>query len=96
MGQENSLRRVVVTGMGMVTPLGCGVEHIWARLIAGGSGAKAIDTFDVSDIHAAIPPLGGRQPAASARQNNTWWFIGGAFAALIAFLVIFRKPAPPD
>jgi hypothetical protein len=49
-----------------------------------------------SDVHAAIPPLGGRQPATSARQNNTWWFIGGAFAALIAFLVIFRKPAPPD
>jgi 3-oxoacyl-[acyl-carrier-protein] synthase II len=55
------LRRVVVTGMGMVTPLGCGVEHTWARLIAGESGAKAIDTFDVSDITckiAGVIPIG--------------------------------------
>jgi hypothetical protein len=55
------LRRVVVTGMGMVTPLGCGVEHTWARLIAGESGAKAIDTFDVSDIAckiAGVIPIG--------------------------------------
>ena len=61
MGWENSLRRVVVTGMGMVTPLGCGVEHTWARLIAGESGAKAIDTFDVSDITckiAGVIPIG--------------------------------------
>jgi 3-oxoacyl-[acyl-carrier-protein] synthase II len=60
-GWENSLRRVVVTGMGMVTPLGCGVEHTWARLIAGESGAKAIDTFDVSDITckiAGVIPIG--------------------------------------
>jgi 3-oxoacyl-[acyl-carrier-protein] synthase II len=58
---ENGLRRVVVTGMGMVTPLGCGVEHTWARLIAGESGAKAIDTFDVSDITckiAGVIPIG--------------------------------------
>jgi 3-oxoacyl-[acyl-carrier-protein] synthase II len=55
------LRRVVVTGMGMVTPLGCGVEPTWARLIAGESGAKAIDTFDVSDITckiAGVIPIG--------------------------------------
>ena len=55
------MRRVVVTGMGMVTPLGCGVEHTWARLIAGESGAKAIDTFDVSDITckiAGVIPIG--------------------------------------
>ena len=60
-GWENGLRRVVVTGMGMVTPLGCGVEHTWARLIAGDSGAKAIDTFDVSDITckiAGVIPIG--------------------------------------
>src|SRR5260221_2339866 len=47
--------------MGMVTPLGWGVEHPWARLIAGESGAKAIDTFDVSDITckiAGVIPIG--------------------------------------
>ena len=48
------MRRVVVTGMGMVTPLACGVEATWARLIAGESGAKKIDTFEVSDITSKI------------------------------------------
>ncbi|WP_068031766.1 beta-ketoacyl-ACP synthase II [Rhodoplanes sp. Z2-YC6860] len=55
------MRRVVVTGLGMVTPLGCGVEHNWSRLIAGESGARKIDTFEVSDIScqiAGVIPVG--------------------------------------
>jgi len=67
------LRRVVVTGMGMVTPLGCGVEHTWARLIAGDSGAKAIDTFDVSDITckiAGVIPIGD---GANGTYNPDQW-----------------------
>lgn len=54
-------RRVVVTGMGLVTPLGVGVNHVWSRLIAGESGVRAITKFDVSDIKAKISgdvPLG--------------------------------------
>jgi 3-oxoacyl-[acyl-carrier-protein] synthase II len=55
------MRRVVVTGLGMVTPLGCGVETNWSRLIAGESGARKIDTFEVSDIScriAGVIPVG--------------------------------------
>ena len=55
------MRRVVVTGLGMVTPLGCGVETNWSRLVAGESGAKKIDTFEVSDISckiAGVIPVG--------------------------------------
>src|SRR6267154_2425585 len=48
------MRRVVVTGMGMVTPLGCGVETTWRRLLAGHSGARRIETFDVSDLPCKI------------------------------------------
>jgi 3-oxoacyl-[acyl-carrier-protein] synthase II len=48
------MRRVVVTGLGMVTPLGCGVEPTWSRLLAGASGAGPIRTFDVSDLPARI------------------------------------------
>ncbi len=48
------MRRVVVTGMGMVTPLGCGVETTWQRLLAGESGARRIETFDVSDLPCKI------------------------------------------
>ena len=44
------MRRVVVTGMGMVTPLACGVEETWARLLDGQSGAGSITRFDASDV----------------------------------------------
>jgi 3-oxoacyl-[acyl-carrier-protein] synthase II len=48
------MRRVVVTGLGMVTPLGCGVEATWQRLLASESGIKRIDRFEVSDIASQI------------------------------------------
>lgn len=48
------MRRVVVTGLGLTTPLGCGVKHVWKRLIEGESGIRAIQNFDVSDIPSKI------------------------------------------
>lgn len=48
------MRRVVVTGMGLVTPLGTGVRVNWDRLTAGQSGVRAIQNFDVSDLPARI------------------------------------------
>ncbi len=57
------LRRVVVTGLGMVTPLGCGVEPTWRHLLAGKSGAARVEKCDVSDISAQIAcsiPLGSK------------------------------------
>ncbi|MER2607233.1 MAG: beta-ketoacyl-ACP synthase II [Siculibacillus sp.] len=48
------MRRVVVTGMGMVTPLGCGVEATWANILAGKSGAVRIDDFEVDDLACRI------------------------------------------
>jgi 3-oxoacyl-[acyl-carrier-protein] synthase II len=48
------MRRVVVTGMGMVTPLGDGVDATWSRLIAGESGIRAIQSFDTSDLPTKI------------------------------------------
>ena len=43
------MRRVVVTGLGLVTPLGADVETSWANLIAGKSGATKITHFDASN-----------------------------------------------
>jgi 3-oxoacyl-[acyl-carrier-protein] synthase II len=47
---EARMRRVVVTGLGMVTPLACGVEETWSRLIAGQSGAGPITRFDPANV----------------------------------------------
>ena len=44
------MRRVVITGLGMVTPLACGVEQTWSRLLAGQSGAGLITRFDASNV----------------------------------------------
>ena len=48
------MRRVVVTGIGVASPLGVGAELTWKRLIAGESGARIIDEFDVSDLPCKI------------------------------------------
>ncbi|WEK06602.1 MAG: beta-ketoacyl-ACP synthase II [Candidatus Devosia phytovorans] len=67
------LRRVVVTGLGLVTPLGCGVEATWANLLAGKSGAKRIDDFQVDDLACQIAhrlPLGDY---ADGKYNPDEW-----------------------
>ncbi|WP_020594054.1 beta-ketoacyl-ACP synthase II [Kiloniella laminariae] len=48
------MRRVVITGLGMVSPLGSGVDHIWSRLINGESGINKIEGFEVSDLPSQI------------------------------------------
>lgn len=48
------MRRVVITGIGLVTPLGCGAGDVWANLLAGKNGAKRVTDFDVSDIACQI------------------------------------------
>ncbi|MEM1378953.1 MAG: beta-ketoacyl synthase N-terminal-like domain-containing protein, partial [Pseudomonadota bacterium] len=48
------MRRVVITGMGIVSPLGADVETTWKGLLAGQSGARRITEFDVDDLAAQI------------------------------------------
>jgi len=58
------MRRVVITGLGMVTPLGWGVQHTWKALLAGKSGANRITAFDPTDyackIACEVPRVDGR------------------------------------
>ncbi|MFN3657935.1 MAG: beta-ketoacyl-ACP synthase II [Pseudolabrys sp.] len=67
------MRRVVVTGLGMLTPLGCGVEPTWSRLIKGESGAKKVDTFEVSDIAARIACMIPRGDGTGGTYNADQW-----------------------
>ncbi|MCZ8374288.1 MAG: beta-ketoacyl-ACP synthase II [Beijerinckiaceae bacterium] len=66
------LRRVVVTGLGMVTPLGCGVEASWSGILAGTSAARRIETFDVSDIAAKIACIIPRGEGPNAFRPDEW------------------------
>ena len=55
------MKRVVITGMGIVSPVGTGVEHAWKNILAGKSGVRKIDSFEVSDLAsqiAGIPQVG--------------------------------------
>jgi 3-oxoacyl-[acyl-carrier-protein] synthase II len=56
-GEARVRRRVVVTGLGLVTPLGAGVETSWRRLLEGRSGLRRIEHFDVSDLPAKVAGL---------------------------------------
>ncbi len=67
------MRRVVVTGMGLVTPLGIGLERNWQHLIAGASGVSAIQSFDVSDLPARIAAQVPRGDTASGLFNADDW-----------------------
>src|SRR5215471_13659489 len=67
------MRRVVVTGLGMLTPLGCGVEATWKRLLAGESGASKIEHFDVSDIPCKIAMQIPRGDGSNGSFNPDQW-----------------------
>ena len=62
------MRRVVITGMGLVTPLANGREASWKKLIAGESGLKTVDLFDTSDLACKI---GGQVPWTSGRGGGS-------------------------
>ncbi|MGB0551756.1 MAG: beta-ketoacyl-ACP synthase II [Alphaproteobacteria bacterium] len=61
------MRRIVVTGMGVVTPLGIGVSHVWRRLLAGDSGITSIQSFDASDLACQIA---GHVPVGETANGN--------------------------
>jgi 3-oxoacyl-[acyl-carrier-protein] synthase II len=67
------MRRVVVTGLGMVTPLGCGVDATWQALLEGRSGARRIDTFDASDLPCQIACFVPRGDGAAGTFNPDHW-----------------------
>jgi 3-oxoacyl-[acyl-carrier-protein] synthase II len=62
--KRNKMKRIVITGMGIVSPVGTGIEYAWANIIAGKSGVRPIDVFDASDLPSQIAgvPVHGENP----------------------------------
>ena len=58
------MKRVVITGMGIVSPVGTGIEYAWKNIVNGVSGVRKIDTFDASDLNSQIAglPVVGTEP----------------------------------
>ena len=75
------MRRVVVTGLGMVSPLGCGVEPTWKRILDGMSGAKQIETFDVADLPCRIACVVPRGDGTDGTFNPVGLIAAGEFPA---------------
>ena len=67
------MRRVVVTGLGLVTPLACGVEETWSRLLAGQSGASTITKFKTDDLATRIACQVRRGDGTDGTFNPDQW-----------------------
>ena len=67
------MRRVVITGLGLVTPVGCGVEASWANLLAGKSGARRIEEFEIADITCQIANFIPRGATSDGKFNPDDW-----------------------
>ena len=67
------MRRVVITGLGMVSPLACGVEDTWKRLLDGKSAAARVEAFDVSDIACQIACMVPRGDGSDGTFNADQW-----------------------
>jgi 3-oxoacyl-[acyl-carrier-protein] synthase II len=67
------MRRVVVTGMGIVGPLGCGIDVTWKNILDGKSGARRIDTFEVEDLPCKIACVIPRGDGTDGTFNSDQW-----------------------
>jgi len=67
------MRRVVVTGLGMVSPLGCGVETTWRRILNSESGARKIENFEVADLPSKIACQVPRGDGSDGTFNPDQW-----------------------
>ncbi len=67
------MRRVVITGMGIVSPVGCGVEPSWQALLAGANGARRIEEFEVGDITCQIACFIPRGSKDEGKFNPDDW-----------------------
>ena len=67
------MRRVVVTGMGIVGPLGCGIDVTWKNILDGKSGARRVETFEVDDLPCKIACVIPRGDGTGGSFNPDQW-----------------------
>ena len=67
------MRRVVITGLGLVSPLACGVEASWSRLLAGENAARRVESFDVSDLTCQVACEIPRGDGSNGTYNPDDW-----------------------
>jgi 3-oxoacyl-[acyl-carrier-protein] synthase II len=93
------MRRVVVTGMGIVSPLGTGIEAMWSRMIAGESGAGTITRFDASDLPTRIAFEVKEGDGSNGTLNRNDWIDAKdqrRYDDFIQFALIAAKQAMAD
>lgn len=93
------MRRVVVTGLGMVTPLGVGVGTNWQRLINAESGIRSIQSFDVTDLPSKIAgqvPRGDSETGALDPQAHVSVKDQRKMDAFILYAIVAAKEAVAD
>ncbi|MBT3069937.1 beta-ketoacyl-ACP synthase II [Rhodomicrobium sp. Az07] len=66
------MRRVVITGVGLVTPVGTGTDHVWSNILAGRSGARRVTDFEVSDLACQIGCFIPRGTGAGEFNPDDW------------------------
>ncbi|MFT4078963.1 beta-ketoacyl-ACP synthase II [Rhodomicrobium sp.] len=66
------MRRVVITGIGLVTPVGTGTDHAWSNILAGKSGARRVTDFEVSDLACQIGCFIPRGTGAGEFNPDDW------------------------
>jgi len=67
------MRRVVITGLGLVSPLGCGHETVWSRLVAGENAARRIESFNVDDLACQVACQITRGDGSDGTNNPNDW-----------------------
>src|SRR5665647_1207069 len=94
------MRRVVITGLGMVSPVGCGVEASWQALLAGANGARRVEEFEVSDISCQIGCFIPRGAKADGKFNPDDWMEPKEQRKVDDFIIyaclLYTSPSPRD
>ena len=88
------MRRVVITGLGLVSPLGCGYEIAWERLTSGQNATRRIESFDVADLSCQIACQVPRGDGSNGSFNPNDWMEPKEQRKVDDFIIYAMGPRP--